>query len=316
MNDMTTGGAAGAVAALNAMRKGLQNVKQTLVVKGGDPFLRLLKHGEWVYGQEDATVGEDSLWVINPLSLQHGFIAWPPEGEGAGSGPLGEVMVPMTMPLPGREELRDVGAPWSQQFSIQMKCVEGEDTGTQVLYKVGSTGGTNAMDKVITAMMQQLDDDPEHPAPIVQLLVDSYDHKKWGRTFVPVLQLRGWSDMNGAELLMLNEPEAKQAPATTEPAKAKRTRAKSTPAVKAVSTAQQRVDDDTAHAAWVQMRAEPSLEELEALLAERKAAAKEDPAAARKRELMAELAALDGGASQTAAEDAPAAGQPIRRRRP
>src|SRR5688572_21143456 len=129
------------------------------------------------------------------MSLQHGFIAWA-DGDGDNSGgPLGEVMVPATSPLPARSELRDVGADWDQQFSFQLKCVEGEDAGTQVLYKTASTGGTNAVDKLIAKIMTQLDADPEHPVPIIELSNDSYPHKKWGKTYVPVFVVRDWANM-------------------------------------------------------------------------------------------------------------------------
>lgn len=321
MNTMVTGGAANAVGALASLRQGLANVRQTLVVKGGDPYLRLLKHGEWVYGQEDAGVDDDSIWAVNPMSLQHGFIAWPPDGEGAGQGPLGEVMVPMTMPLPGRDALHDVGAAWSQQFSVQLRCVSGGDVGTQVLYKVGSVGGTNAVDKLITAIMQQLDDDPENPVPLIQLLVDSYPHKKWGRTFVPVLEVIGWTDMSGAMPVGLDEKRvAVAAPAPApEPVKPKATRAKRTPAQQQAASV---VPPALAAVPGVASAedltvGEPTVDQLELMLAERRAAAQGDPAEARKRELMAELAAL--GVKPPADVPAPAQpepGTPIRRRRP
>lgn len=314
MNDMMqTGGAAGAVAALSNLRKGLQNVKQTLVVKGGDPYLRLLKHGEWVFGQEDANVDDDSIWAVNPMSIQHGFIAWPPEGEGAGAGPLGEVMVPATAPLPDRGELRDVGVEWRQQFSFQMRCVDGGDKGTQVLYKVSSVGGANAVDKILSAIIEQLDNDPTHPAPVVRLDMDSYPHKKWGKTFTPVFILVGWADMDGNYELDDEAPAPK--PAQVEAAPARRTR-RTKAEMEAARAAEQKAPELVQQAP----KGEPSLEELEAIIAKRKAAAaqppQEDPAAARRRELEAELAALEEATVAAVPASEPAPGQPIRRRRP
>jgi hypothetical protein len=309
MNDIVRNtGAANAVAALGQLRQGLANVKQTLIVKGGDPYLRMLKDGSWVYGQEDAEVGAKSLWAVNPMSLQHGFIAWA-DGDGDNSGgPLGEVMVPATSPLPARSELRDVGADWDQQFSFQLKCVEGEDAGTQVLYKTASTGGTNAVDKLIAKIMTQLDADPEHPVPVIELSNDSYPHKKWGKTYVPVFVVRDWANMamddyadNTGEVERTAEP----APA---PEPAKRTR-RSKAEMEAARAAEQPAQQPEQQTVGV-----PSLEELEAMLAARKAQAapQEDPAAARRRELEAQLAELNGGGSSPAATDP---GQPIRRRR-
>jgi hypothetical protein len=33
---------------------------------GDQPFLRLLKSGEWVYSADDVEVQEDSIWAVNP----------------------------------------------------------------------------------------------------------------------------------------------------------------------------------------------------------------------------------------------------------
>jgi hypothetical protein len=325
MNDLVRNtGAANAVAALGGLRSTLRNVKKTMVVKGGDPYLRMQKDGVWVYGQEDVEVGKGSLWAINPMSLMHGFIAWP-DGEEGGK-PLGEVMVPGSEELPLRHTLPEVDGDWDQQFSLILKCVKGEDAGTQVLYKTASTGGTNAVNKLIGLIDARIDDDPEHPVPIVELLSDSYPHKKYGKIRYPVFDVRDWANMamddyadNTGEVERAAEP----APA---PEPAKRTRRTKAQMEAAKAPIAQRVADDTAHAERMaradMTQAVPSLEELEAMLAARKAQAapQEDPAAARRRELEAELAALAVGGgtpriNQPGVAEAGDPGQPIRRRR-
>jgi hypothetical protein len=310
MNDIVRNtGAANAVAALGGLRSTLRNVKKTMVVKGGDPYLRMQKDGVWVYGQEDVEVGKGSLWAINPMSLQHGFIAWP-DGE-EGGRPLGEVMVPGDEELPLRHELPEVDGDWDQQFSLVLKCVEGEDAGTQVLYKTASTGGTNAVSKLITLIDARIDEDPAHPVPIVELLSDSYPHKKYGKIRYPVFDVRDWANMEMDDLVggfsagVGGKPEL---PLQAEPAKRTRRTKAEMEAARAAEQPAQQPEQQTVGV--------PSLEELEAMLAARKAQAapQEDPAAARRRELEAQLAELNSGGSSAQATPADP-GQPIRRRR-
>lgn len=200
--------AASAIASLSNLKSGLQNVSQTIVSRGGDPYLRLLQDGSWVYGADNVEVEEGSLWAVNPHSLQHGWVSWTDNPGKQANEIAGEVMVPMTSPLPDVSGLRDTGWPWSQQLSIQVQCVSGEDTGTAVLYKVTSVGGTNAVKGLINKLLAQLDVDPAHPVPVVELGSDSYPHKKYGKTYVPELNISSWSAMDSIDLDAQAEGEA------------------------------------------------------------------------------------------------------------
>lgn len=186
-----------ALAALQGLKTGLQNVQQNIVTAGGDPFLRLVKDGIWVYGQENIEVEEGSEWAVNPMSLMHGFVSWTDHPGKQANEVVGEVMVPMTSPLPLQTDLRDTGWEWTQQLSIQLRCTSGEDKGEQTLYKTTSVGGLAAVKGLLTAIMKQLDVNPSRPVPVITLDVDSYSHKKWGKTFVPVFNVVGWVPMDG-----------------------------------------------------------------------------------------------------------------------
>ena len=35
-----------------------------------------MKSGEWVFGQENEEVQEGSQWVVNVMSLAHGYCCW------------------------------------------------------------------------------------------------------------------------------------------------------------------------------------------------------------------------------------------------
>ena len=186
------GNASTAVAALSSLKQGLQNVAATIVATGGDPFLRLLTDGTWCYGAENVEVQTDSLWAVNPYSLQHGWVSWTDHPGKQANEIVGEVMVPMTSPLPPKTELQDTGWEWSQQLSIQLKCLTGEDVGTQVMYKTTSVGGMNAVKALIAKLMTQLDADPDNPVPVLTLDMDSYQHKKWGKTYTPIFDVKKW----------------------------------------------------------------------------------------------------------------------------
>jgi hypothetical protein len=313
------------VAVLQGLKKSIANVKATLVKKGGEPFLRLLKSGEWVYGQDDVEVEAGSAWAINPLSIMHGWVAWERGEEADNSkGPEQDIMVPAHLPMPAADSLPKLvrAQRYEQQFSFSMVCLTGEDKGEQVLYKTASVGGVAEVDKVLNAISAQLDEDPENPVPVVVLDVDSYNHKKYKKTFTPVFTIKTWKPMSDdlpdvqAEL---DQQEA-EAPEPVVEEKPKRTRGKSVPttAGKATQTA---ADED------------PELAALEAAIAAKKAQKDKavqgtvavDPAelekAKRRAELQAQLEALGGDDEDEEngpVEDVPStapAGEPLRRRR-
>lgn len=187
-----------AVSVLQNLRKGLTNVKQAVVVKGGDPFMRLLQDGTWVYGAENVEVETGSRWAVHPMSLMHGWVSWTDyDADDKRSNEIvGEMMVPMTQPAPSADQLSDTGWPWKQQLSIHLACVSGEDKGEQSVYKVTSEGGKRGISELIDAIMTQLDVDPKKPVPVITLDVDHYKHKKWGKTYVPSLNIVSWAAMD------------------------------------------------------------------------------------------------------------------------
>lgn len=235
MNELTnTSAASTAVAALAGLRQGLANVRQS-IPQTGDPFLRLLKDGGWVYSAENIEVEDGSTWAVNPMSLRHGWVSWT-DNKNEKNKIVGEIMVPMTAPIPLETELRDTGWRWDRQVSFQLKCMSGEDMGEQTLYKTVSVGGMNAVSKLVGDIMAQLDKDPEHPVPIIQLLSDSYLHKVYGKTYVPVFRVVGWASMTAAPDVVDYDSEGK---ADAAPAAAQETAAAEAPVRRRGSAAAQ-----------------------------------------------------------------------------
>lgn len=223
-----------AVAALQGLKTGLTNVAATIKTSATDPYLRLLTDGSWVYGAENIEVEPDSGWAVNPLSIMHGYTCWSDDPKAKTNENLGEVMVPATSPLPDVNSLPDHGYPWNQQVSLQLRCMDGEDAGEQVLYKTSSKGGMGETKKLIAAIIKQLDDDPDHIVPVVNLRNDHYQHKKYGKTYVPILQIEKWVSMDGLEEETAEqgpEPVKQQAKAEPAPKATAKTKAQSTPKV-------------------------------------------------------------------------------------
>jgi len=215
MNTIANRAAGGALASIANLKAGLQNVQTAVHVKGGESILRMGKDGIWIYGADNIEVEEGSLWAANPLSLQHGFICWKKIPEGSKDTPelLGEVLVSMFEPAVNKATLPDYGHPWVDVMSIQLRCTNGADEGEQVIYKPSSTGGLRAAkEQIIAAIMKQLDDDPAHPVPLIELKSDHYQNKTWGKTYVPEFAIGKWLSMDGVAEEPA-EPEAK--PTTT-----------------------------------------------------------------------------------------------------
>jgi hypothetical protein len=216
-NDVTARTASTAIAALGNLRQGLATVKDSIPAAGGEPILRMGRDGDWVFGADNAEMEDGSEWAANPFSLQHGYICWKkrPEGSKEPAEKLGDILLPMTQQKPIRTSLPDYGeSKWQDQISITFRCLSGEDEGTQVVYKPSSIGGAGEMKDFIDAIMKQIDVDPAHPVPVVVFGSDSYQHKTWGKTYTPVLEIVEWVSMEDAT--PADEPEQASEPAPEE----------------------------------------------------------------------------------------------------
>jgi len=175
-------------------------------------FLKMDKTGHWVFGADQTEVEAGTLWAVNPLSFTHGFIAW---GKGE---VLAEHMAPITEPLP------EVGAPppgsqkgWEQQFGLCLKALTGEDTGMEARFATASVGGKRSVQALGSAIAAQVAKDATKPVPVVELKVDSYQHKLYGKVQTPEFHIVKWISMEGDE-----DVQKLDAPATEEPRRRQR----------------------------------------------------------------------------------------------
>ena len=160
---------------------------------GGMGFLRMLKDGAWVYGGDDTEVTEGSLWAVNPNSFAMGFQAWDDDGE-----LLGEELALVSEPPVLKANLPKVDGEWKQMLAVQIACIEGDDKGAILKYGTTSQGGIKAINALMQTLVKRIKD-PESNGkfvPVVELLIDSYKHKKYGKIYTPVLQVHKWLDLD------------------------------------------------------------------------------------------------------------------------
>jgi len=196
--NIPTNGAGAMVAAefRARMKAGIASSRLATPRTGGMNILRLLKEGVWAYGADTTQVEDGSLWCVNTYSAEHGFVCWSRYEKGRKDEVLGEKMVPVYEPKPSRPDPIN-GFEWADQRTFILKCMTGEDQNTQVIYKVTSIGGMNEVDALLASIEKQMEVEEAFVCPVVELLVDSYQHPKWGRTFIPVIKLHDWADING-----------------------------------------------------------------------------------------------------------------------
>jgi hypothetical protein len=173
-------------------------------IGGGMSFLGLGRDGVWAYGADKTECEPDAHWALDTRTLKHGFAAWR-EGK-----LVREVMMPISQPAPVVTSLPDCGTPYAAAFSVEMRCMDGEDKGTKVLYKTNSVGGRSAFAKLVEQLIGKLRGGSPAIFPVVLLKKDSYNHKEYGKIYTPILHVVKWLDVTG-------KPEAGAAPVAPTP---------------------------------------------------------------------------------------------------
>jgi hypothetical protein len=198
---------------------GIAESRATTVLGGGMPLLKMAKSGEWLFGQNNVDVQPGSRWVVNIVSLMHGYVCWVDNGPGNKNTKEGEVMVPMTQPKPMKPPPLK-GTEFKEQRSFQAKCLDGEDRGTEVQYNTNSDGGLKAFDrlaltvqKTLDAYRQQPHGSPAYVFPVLKLDSEFYDDIRYGRIYKPIFEIVGWADMRGNLAGERPKPESAAPPA-------------------------------------------------------------------------------------------------------
>lgn len=183
------------LAAFGDLDVGLGQVLADTHLPGFEKLLRMSRDGLVVYGADNVPLGDYRI-AINPLSVQHGWIAWAPAGAKKNEI-LGEVMVPAKEPKPLRQDLpANVDATlWKDQLTFNVLILEGPGRGEQLLYKVNSTSGVRESLALVGQIRAQRREAASagHTKfiPIARVGTSSFD-SNYGRQHKPVWHIVDW----------------------------------------------------------------------------------------------------------------------------
>ena len=190
--------AGGAFTSLTALQTALSNVNTAAILgRSGLPMLLFKSrdnNGTWAFGQRRTIPEEGSRWAINPLTFKYGYICF-----GDANKVLDERLVPISQPKPLITELPDLGCPWQEEWSVNMKCLSGADAGVEVVFKATTDGAIKAIVLMVDEVRDRLSGG-QHGGKIVPIALlerDSYQHSKHGPTPYPVLNRIDWMSLDG-----------------------------------------------------------------------------------------------------------------------
>jgi hypothetical protein len=189
--------AGGALTSLAALQTALANVNTAAIIgRTGLPMLLFKREGSgtWGYGQKRTIPEEGSKWAVNPLTFKYGFICFNDANK-----VIDERLVPVSQPKPAITELPDTGFKWQEEWSVNMKCLDGADAGIEVVFKATTDGGVKAIVIMVDLIRDRLNSG-QHDGkivPIVLLEKDSYQHGQYGKVWFPVLNTVDWMSLDG-----------------------------------------------------------------------------------------------------------------------
>ena len=188
--------AGGALASIASLAAALANVPIG-IGRTGLPMMLFKSRedgGTWGFGQRRTIPEEGSRWAVNPLTIQWGCISF-----GDGNKVVGERLVPITQPKPLIADMPDTTFPWQEEWSVNMKCLDGADAGVEVIFKATTDGAIKAIELLVDELRNRLNGNQHNGkiVPIALLEKDSYQHIKHGPTPYPVLNRIDWMSLDG-----------------------------------------------------------------------------------------------------------------------
>src|SRR5262245_37600104 len=199
--------AGGALTSLAALQTALANVDTAAVIgRTGLPMLLFKSReasGTWMFGQKKTIPEEGSRWAVNPMTFKWGYISC-----GDNNKVVGEHLVSIGQSKPDITKLPDTGFPWQEEWSVNMKCLNGADAGVEVVFKATTNGGHQAVVGLLDTVRNRIESG-QHDGkivPIVLLEKDSYPHSQHGKVWIPVLNNVDWMSLDGPAPTPAPEP--------------------------------------------------------------------------------------------------------------
>jgi hypothetical protein len=145
----------------------------------------------WAYGRQQIEPEEGSHWAVNPTTFQRGYVAFD------GSKKVGERMLFVGLPKIDPADLPDVGFPWQEQMSVEMKCLDGTDAGVEVCFKAATVGGNSCIMQLIDQVRDRINagQHGDDVVPILLLEKGGYKHPQYGWIGTPQLNLVDWMSL-------------------------------------------------------------------------------------------------------------------------
>lgn len=184
----TNGKSNGAMVTFDASKFEASVANMSRSVAGRADFLRMDKSGDWYYGKDDTPVGDDLIY-IDPMGSVHGWQCWADTDlDGVNAELLGDKVAAAFDPLPERPDaVPKNGREWTEMRGLS--AVLGDH---KLTYTTTSLGGKEAVAALGSALREQYKADKTKLVAVVKLTCDWYKHKKYGKTFVPVLDIVDW----------------------------------------------------------------------------------------------------------------------------
>ena len=203
--------AGGALASIASLAAALANVPIG-IGRTGLPMMLFKSRedgGTWGFGQRRTIPEEGSRWAVNPLTIQWGCISF-----GDGNKVVGERLVPITQPKSLIADMPDTTFSWQEEWSVNMKCLDGADAGVEVIFKATTDGAIKAVVLIVDQVRDRINGGQHDGkiAPIVLLQKDSYPHSQYGKVWFPLLTIVDWMPLDGPAPAPAPEPAPVEQP--------------------------------------------------------------------------------------------------------
>jgi hypothetical protein len=188
------GGALTSLTALGAMLNGVNTT--SISGRSGLPLMQFKSrenNGTWMFGRKQTIPEEGSTWAVNLTSFKWGYVCFPNNNK-----PL-EHLVSVSLPKPNLAELPDTGAPWQEEWAVNLKCLNGIDAGVEVVFKISTNGSGQAIVGLIETVRDRINGGQHggNVVPILRLEKDFYPHAQYGRVWTPTLTIVDYMPLDG-----------------------------------------------------------------------------------------------------------------------
>lgn len=169
--------------------------------EGEQKLILRCSKGDWLLGKDKDDVPLGTLFAVNFKGIEWGWVHW--EDKQLVERRLG-LIEEGYKPEPRRNlgftdeslwERDDQGRPkdpWQQTIEIPAREIAGQRR--EVLMSGSSYGWKGACERLFGEYGKGLKEGKANLTPIIKIGSSHYDHKKWGRTKVPVLELVDWRE--------------------------------------------------------------------------------------------------------------------------